>query len=477
LFLSNKSFYYKMISELEILRNICFSGQMELLDKLSEETREFMIDTCFKSLNQKQGNQILAGQILETLGEITKVHFLSNEAEGIVMYAKSLGLKGRDAVKRWKKLSKEEREAFRPVRESWIYSGDKSKLSYHDLLQRQGVVVLPMLTPDELKRARHEFITTMQTFPEYKRSSQNLDQTPDGHPLVYVLGGFAAFGNPASFHNPFVRRMRLKMKQGVSTLFRTIIQNKYRDSATTGLQLVPDRMMYRHKSQAPSAESWHRDVTPSTSLLPGDEVYGGWLNLDLTQDQYFSCIPGSHLGIDPKSLKSGFASLSPEAVAVIAPHKTKIRIPPGHMVIFPQYILHEVVSTKAKYNMMRLFQGWRTTTGNDFLFPSMKDRLSEQGILPLPSGQEPPMFSANHGSFFRRKKFSPIPSLKSWKVSTIEWSEETFKSEGPDGMPITLPDGDQRLVPRWMRSLEYYGLPMYESYNKEELDAYLPTKI
>ena len=236
-------------------------------------------------------------------------------------------------------------------------------------------------------------------------------------------------------------------------------------------------MMNRRKSQAPSAESWHRDVTPASALEPGDEVYGGWLNLDLVQDQYVSCIPGSHLGVDPRSLKSGFASLSKEAIDTIGPFRTKIRIPPGHMVIFPQYILHEVVSTKAKYDMMRLFQGWRTTTGNDFMFPSMLARLEKQAILPLPSGQEPPMFSANHGSFFKRKKFSPIPALKSWEVSTIEWSEETFKPDGPGGVPITLPDGTQRLVSRHMKSLDYYGLPMYRPYTQKEIDSYLPERI
>ena len=68
---------------------------------------------------------------------------------------------------------------------------------------------MPVLDEQKLMRARHDFTRTLQAFPEYKRSLHNPDQTAGGNPLVYVLGGFAALGNPASFHNPFVREMRL----------------------------------------------------------------------------------------------------------------------------------------------------------------------------------------------------------------------------------------------------------------------------
>ena len=252
--------------------------------------------------------------------------------------------------------------------------------------------------------------------------------------------------------------------------------------AKTKLQMVPDRMLYRHRGQAPSSESWHRDVTPSKYLNKGDEVYGGWLNLDLDKNQYFSFIPGSHLGVNPLDLREGFASLSPEAVKTVKHYKGRIAVPPGYALIFPQYILHEVVSSRATYDMMRIFMGWRTTTSSDFLIPITAERMRTQGILPLPSGQEPPMYAANHGSFFRHKEFRPIYNVD-WKVSTIGWSRETFKEEGPSGVPITVDykgkggKPNYRLIPRYMKSLQHYDLPMYTPYTKEEIDLYLPVFI
>ena len=84
---------------------------------------------------------------------------------------------------------------------------------------------------------------------------------------------------------------------------------------------------------------------------------------------------------------------------------------------------------------MRIFTGWRTTTSSDFLIPITSKRMKEQGILPLPSGLEPPMYAKNHASIFKYKAFKPIKRIKDWKVSTIEWSRETINGRYTNNNP------------------------------------------
>jgi hypothetical protein len=468
----------------EIIQSFCKSRDPSILHKLEPNAKELLIDGCFSVLFQKIGDQDLAAIALEELGEVKRLRYKANKAEGISDFKRQMGLSTKDARKDWKKLSKHKQWGHTPWIHSFVYTGARDFGGYQ-ALKRTGATTVKVIDKKDLTRARAGFINATLSFPEYKRELGNPNITPDGHPLLYTLGGFAAFGNPASFHNTYVRKKRIEAREAVLPLFQTIVRCMHNNERRnkTKFQMLADRMMYRYVSQAPSAESWHRDVTPAKYLSPGDEMYGGWLNLDLTQTQYLSCIPGSHLGLDLRSLREGFASLGNDAIKVVKPYKTRIAVPPGHMIIFPQYLLHEVVSTKAKYDMMRIFTGWRTTTSSDFLIPVTGERMKNQGIFPLPSGQEPPVFSANHGSFFRNKAFRPIPRINDWKVSTVEWSAETFKEEGPTGVPITITSknksgtGTYKLVNRFMRSLRHYKLPMYPPYSKKELSLYLPQNV
>ena len=337
--------------DLNIIKTFCNTQNGKDLHMLSPHGRKLLIDGCFSSLFQKWGKQELASLFLQELKEIKELSFPSNNTEGLAEYKKI------NTDKSWKDLSKQEQLKFRPTKKVWVYTGTTDNLNPRQSLMKMGVAIIKVIDIKDIPEARENFQDAMDSFPEYK-------QMENDRPIVHVLGGFAALGNPSSFHNPFVREIRKKMRNSVIPLFKTII------SDTTKLEMLADRMLFRHKSQSPTAESWHRDVTPAKYLSEKDEVYGGWLNLDLTQDQYFSFIPGSHLGLDLRELREGFASLSPEAIKMVKPYKTKFKIPPGYMIVFPQYTLHEVVSTKAKYNMMRLFTGWRTTTSNDHLIPA-----------------------------------------------------------------------------------------------------------
>jgi hypothetical protein len=311
-------------------------------------------------------------------------------------------------------------------------------------LTRYGVVIVPIIHSDNLSDYRNLFDREMLKFPEY-----------NGKPDLYTLGGFGALGNPGSFHNELVRELRILARKKIEPFFRRYIDN-YNDEELRNnykLETLIDRMMTRNKGQAASAESWHRDVMPPNRIPDTDEIFGGWLNLD-NEDQYFSCIPGSHLGIFPNKISSGFATMHSNQkkkimkenpnitnkeleaeiksrMKEVSKHKTKFVIPPGHMIIFPQYILHEVISSKAKQKMYRLFTGWRLTESDNSIM-DYEDILGNQGIVPLPGGMKPPMYSKNHGSSFLGipivKKIPKKFDIKKWAKKQADYFFQFYPS-------------------------------------------------
>lgn len=147
-------------------------------------------------------------------------------------------------------------------------------------------------------------------------------------------------------------------------------------------------------------------------------------------------------------------------------NKQRYEIPPGHVVIFPQYIIHEVVSKKADRDMMRVFTGWRTTSETTFLHADMRERFLRQAIIPLASGQLPPMYSANHISFLKNKPFKPIPK-NDVKVTVETWSRASIKD-------VFVVD---KIAQRFMESLKTSGVAMYDPYTESEIREYMPSPV
>lgn len=341
-------------------------------------------------------------------------------------------------------------------------------------LERIGVCTVKIYDKSELKNIQAKFRSTVENFPEYLRDDGDPTLNAVGQKLIYVLGGFAALGNPASFHNPLVRKIRMDAYNILrEKLFAPLSDRRFHNKETLNVEALFDRMMYRLKGMKPVAEAWHRDVMPGGSIKHDDEIFGGWVNLD-SEDQYFSCIPGSHLGITQSKIPSGFAAIDKKDVKDVSKDKHLFRVPPGYCIIFPQYILHEVVANPAKYDMMRLFTGWRLTTSNDRLHGAkMKHLMRDQAVMPIPGGMMPPMYAKNHIMFYQQKPFQPIPGDKNSSTNLIEWSENTFQSE-----TLITPKGkDYQLVKREMDSLQEYGFPLYPPYTEEEEKIYKPAPI
>lgn len=368
--------------------------------------------------------------------------------------------------------------------------GDYEKLSPVEQLERVGVVTTQVIPKEHLKMFQKRFDETLLNFPEYKRGEDpSLDI--NGNPLIYVAGGFAALGNPASFHNEMSRDLRMKAYQKIKDLMSQYVNRLgYTDQIKKNvhLQALSDRIMYRLKGQSGPSEAWHRDVMPPSKINYDDEIFGGWINLD-SQDQYFSCIPGSHTDTVQYTLDSGFSALTKVVTKIyvkngkpapsekelkvyvneVAKNKYKFKVPPGHMIIFPQYLLHEVISTPAKYNMRRQFTGWRITSSNTPLYPL--ELFDEQAVIPLPGGMVPPIYASNHISRFQNKRFQGS------MYGLLEWSEVTFQDKILQKYKPPRSDEYRKIVPRYMKSLTSYGFPLYPPYQEEERSIYLGEKI
>jgi len=187
--------------------------------------------------------------------------------------------------------------------------------------------------------------------------------------------------------------------------------------------------------------------------------YGGWINLDLHENQFFSCVPGSHN--EKFAEHNGFVKFSKEDMAryKFKERKQSIVCPPGHWIVFRQRIIHEIVAKPRDTVMRRLFVGFRTTTKKS---PAFKNDqiITKQGVPKLPSGQTPPMYAALHWT--------------NWIDQLVKWSNETFDPK----LLVTRERAGKKVttIPRFMSSLEELKLPMYPAYSAEEKALFSPAR-
>jgi hypothetical protein len=308
-------------------------------------------------------------------------------------------------------------------------------------LIKEGVQTLKIFENDH----EQEFIQMMNEFPEYKK---------DASPCV--LGGFGAFGNPSSFHHPLIKNIR---KQVFDKLIDSgILQEFLHHFNYQGysIEVLFDRVMHRYPKQKPSAETAHRDVTPTEFLGTDDIIFGGWVNLS-KNFQYFSYLPESHLNENSliNSIQvglEGFNKINEYELINFKMNKQLITIKPGEMIIFPQHIIHEVLAKGYNYHQYRLFLGWRLTKSNTLLFKNKGEAISELGVPLIPSGQKPPICSPCH-YMFKNKTFNWISKdYPKNRGTLLDWFEKSFNIH----------------VTRFIDPLKFYNLP-FEEYSDTEI--------
>lgn len=307
---------------------------------------------------------------------------------------------------------------------------------------RDGVAIIPIFDQDQTTFYRHSFRD--MEFPEFI-----------GKPNQYVMGGFGAYGNPASFHNPIVREMR----RHAYPIVKNFLMRHFPDGYY--LEQLFDRMCVRRAGTSTTRESWHRDI--SVKKHQDDRVFGGWINLD-DKPQYFSCAIGTHLD---HTEKTGFVrNDKPEQTA------TRVEIPSGHAILFFQDILHQVLPQRQKTDSFRLFQSFRISRQPESLFGQDKIDIwiGDQSTPLLPSGQHPPMYSSNHSSVFLFSGGNNDPLVFSHQFHSQCLISKICNGQKNLGRPY-------QIVHRFMTSLRDYQLALYPPYTDQDSLLFYPQQL
>ena len=343
-------------------------------------------------------------------------------------------------------------------------------------LAAYGVAVVPLL--DAAARARWEraLWAAADEFPEY---------VVTGRDARRVLGGFGAWGNPASFHHPTVRAFRRVVKRALVDALREYAREVELDDDVAA-EMLFDRMCVRYDPfLSPSAESWHRDVYDGDAFrlraLPRtlrggtarDQIFGGWTNLDErdqafvglvgTHDETFATASGGFAVFDERDVaRLGFdARLRAQAgwsfgATIATNERGEVVVPPGHAIVFRQDLVHAVKSgPQPRTPALRVFHGVRLTREAVPLFEDLDAVLADGAVPRIPSGQLPPMFSKNHYAQFGKADGAR------WR----EWGARTFRpaclyERTTNGHRYWLPGGRERSLrtARAMPSLAAMGL-------------------
>jgi hypothetical protein len=279
---------------------------------------------------------------------------------------------------------------------------------------------------------------------------------------LYPIGGFSAFGNAGSFHHQTVRALREDNYKFVKPLLAAVYPGY-------NIELLVDRLTWREAGRKPTAEAYHRDLTPKERCLEDDIILGGWLNMNGTQNQYFICVPGTHTEVTNYATGSGFAKMTTEQIAEIKrANSTKtVTIPPGHILLFDQRLVHLVNAKANSFDIKRKHLNFRLTHSNEPMIGNIEELLQSGAIIPLKSGQQSPMFPGLYNVNWPSKL---VKSSKPFPKAMKENRYFNGKSALKQGLD---PNKRYRVLKRFCPSLTEMGIP-FVAYSAREIALYKP---
>jgi len=266
-----------------------------------------------------------------------------------------------------------------------------------------------------------------------------------------VIGGFGAYGNPSSAHHPEIRGLRSRVYNIAAPLFHARFPGQY-------LSMVHDRFCERAEGTSLAKDVFHQDATQSN---PNNTACGGWVNLDKVS-QWFLCCPGTHgVLVHPDA---GFTTLSPEQLAYYSTIAVLVEVPPGHLLIFNELLVHAVrASTRKKGDgsSFRMYTKWFISPDNATIFPEaqIQQMLDSQGVPQLNlSDKYFPMYAKLHAVCFGK---TLLPAFSA--NIRAEFRETSGKHQGR--------------VMRHMPSLLQAGVGMFPDYTPEETAIHFPRRV
>ena len=304
-------------------------------------------------------------------------------------------------------------------------------------LRCDGFTIVPIqwMKAARLEKMQQELLHDLRRMPEYK------------HPIThdFVVGGFSALGNPSSFHNSTVRKLRQYAQCELLPIFIQLVQTLPGDQRAWRLEQLIDRVLFRKKSVATQSAKLGRYETPLSSQE--DQVYEGWWNLTPDNKDEFICVPGSHLRRNEGPL--------------FADTKKVVHVPSGSILVFHHSLMHEFARKKSKVDTLRLYLGWRFTQQSSPMVNNIEQLLFDQAVIPLKSKQVPPMYGKLHWA--------------NWKPRIEEFSKK-MDDRCVETKPVKGGSSTVRVVHRQMRSLAEYGFEKYLAYSMDEISMHKPSQ-
>ena len=286
------------------------------------------------------------------------------------------------------------------------------ELTFNNLFSGSGVAVIPIKYEGNIENDIQMSIARQRDIPDLLTCKQT----------GAVGGGFSALGNADSFHDKFPRDIRQLV---YNTIIEHLKANRPDLVGNTNIEYLVDRMLLRPEGVGPTAENWHRDMTPMkpnacsnvsrqnrylTGALESDIIFGGWVNCNLSEKHRFLCVPGSNSGNSTTTEHSGFVLLNDSGIQEQKDALDKaaciVEIPPGHLILFEQSLIHAVNPEKAKTTLYRVFVGFRITDDTEPLVKNIEKVLKEGQVVPIKSGQLPEMFPAMWPLFWKDRLVS-----------------------------------------------------------------------
>lgn len=332
--------------------------------------------------------------------------------------------------------------------------------AYH--LIHRGYTVIPVFDTTQLRIQHTRFGNTLKQMPEFNDDIRWSPKNKDiENERWFTKGQFGALGNPSSFHNQFVREIRQIATKTTAKLFSDVIQTD-RGNPNRKLEQIVDRMSVRRSRSRPGKDSWHQDTTPPEFLTVGDSMYGGWVNFDLEITQHLSCFAGSHkrnplTGAAPVRLKKGnygFEKFSEEEQAkldIMKKNRTNgyinVDIPPGHMLIFIQELVHEVApkrgnTPKTQLNPLgeswRLYLGWRLTMSRDRFMGDIPF-FKNQSVPKLKSGQMIDTWPSTGNWYGSGTQGLQRWAIKTWKPVLLETKTKSATAKSDPNVTYIVP--------------------------------------
>ena len=108
----------------------------------------------------------------------------------------------------------------------------------------------------------------------------------------------------------------------------------------------------------------------------------------------------------------------------------ELAVPPGHMLIFNEKLMHEVCPDKPatpSHTILRLFTGWRLTTASTPQLGTveLEAALAQQAVCRLKSGQTPKLYANMSWSQPGQRR-----AIEAWSVATFEPRCRTRRAGG-----------------------------------------------